>query len=32
MFASARNVLGPHIWQAGAKKTPEQAHIDITHF
>lgn len=21
VFASCRNVLGPHVWQAGAKKT-----------
>lgn len=32
MFAACRNVLGPHIWQAGAKKTTEQAHLDITHY
>ena len=32
MFASCRRVLGPHIWQAGAKKTTEQAHLDITHY
>ena len=32
MFAACRNVLGPHIWQAGAKKTLEQAHLDITHY
>ena len=32
MFASCRNVLGPHVWQAGAKKTLDQAHLDITHF
>lgn len=32
VFASCRNVLGPHIWQAGAKKTTEQAHLDITHY
>jgi len=24
--------LGPHVWQAGAKKTIEQAHLDITHY
>lgn len=30
--ASARSVLGEHINQAGAKKTLEQAHIDITHY
>lgn len=32
VFASARQVLGPHVWQAGAKKTLEGAHLDITHF
>jgi len=25
-------VLGPHVWQHGAKKTIENAHLDITHF
>lgn len=32
VFAACRQALGPHIWQAGAKKTPEQAHLDITHY
>lgn len=32
IFAAARRVLGPHIWQNGAKKTTEKAHIDITHY
>jgi len=32
VYASSRKVLGPHIWQAGAKKQPHQAHLDITHF
>lgn len=32
VFASCRRVLGPHIWQAGAKKSTEQAHLDITHY
>ena len=32
MNAAARNVLGPHSNQAGAKKTPEYASIDLTHF
>jgi alanyl-tRNA synthetase len=32
VFAAARKVLGPHIWQQGAKKTPHQAHLDVTHF
>jgi alanyl-tRNA synthetase len=30
--AAAKKVLGPHINQAGAKKTTEKAHLDITHF
>ncbi len=30
--AAARRVLGKHINQAGAKKTLEKAHIDITHY
>lgn len=32
MYAACRNVLGPHVWQNGAKKTPEVAHLDITHY
>lgn len=32
MFAACRKVLGPHVWQNGAKKTTESAHLDITHF
>ena len=32
MFAACRQVLGPHIWQNGAKKTVEMAHLDITHY
>ena len=31
VFAAARRVLGPHIWQNGAKKTENYAHIDLTH-
>jgi alanyl-tRNA synthetase len=30
--AAARTVLGNHINQAGAKKTLEKAHLDITHY
>lgn len=32
VFAAARKVLGPHVWQNGAKKTLEKAHLDITHY
>lgn len=32
LFAACRKVLGPHVWQNGAKKTVEQAHLDITHY
>ena len=32
VFASCRKVLGPHVWQNGAKKTTEVAHLDITHY
>ena len=30
--AAARRVLGRHINQAGAKKTEEKAHLDVTHY
>ncbi|MDI6902250.1 MAG: alanine--tRNA ligase [Methanocellales archaeon] len=29
---AARQVLGDHIWQAGAEKTVEKARLDITHY
>jgi alanyl-tRNA synthetase len=32
VFASCRAVLGPHVWQHGAKKTVHEAHLDITHY
>ena len=32
VYASCRRALGPHVWQHGAKKTPQSAHLDITHF
>ncbi|MEM0056972.1 MAG: alanine--tRNA ligase [Candidatus Geothermarchaeota archaeon] len=31
LLAAAKKILGPHIWQAGAEKRPEIAHIDVTH-
>jgi len=27
-----REILGPHVWQAGAFKSPELARIDVTHY
>ncbi|EAY03282.1 alanyl-tRNA synthetase family protein [Trichomonas vaginalis G3] len=30
--AAARRVLGPHVWQNGAKKTKVESHIDLTHY
>jgi alanyl-tRNA synthetase len=30
--AAARRVLGKHINQAGAKKTKDKAHLDVTHY
>jgi alanyl-tRNA synthetase len=30
--AAARNILGSHINQAGAKKTMKNSHLDITHY
>lgn len=32
VLAAARQVLGPHVWQAGAQKGAEDARIDISHF
>ena len=32
MNGALREVLGPHVWQAGAYKAPESARIDITHY
>jgi alanyl-tRNA synthetase len=28
----AKQVLGEHIWQAGAEKTPDKSRLDITHY
>ena len=30
--AAARSVLGKHVWQAGAHKDVDKAHLDITHY
>eukprot|EP00792_Barthelona_sp_PAP020_P008556 TRINITY_DN3227_c4_g1_i1.p1 TRINITY_DN3227_c4_g1~~TRINITY_DN3227_c4_g1_i1.p1 ORF type:complete len:1010 (-),score=343.58 TRINITY_DN3227_c4_g1_i1:34-3027(-) len=30
--AAAKKILGPHIWQSGAHKSVDKAHLDITHF
>jgi alanyl-tRNA synthetase len=32
IIGSARRVLGPHVWQAGAEKTEKGAHVDISHY
>ena len=32
LLGAIRRVLGGHIWQAGAEKRPEIAHIDVTHY
>jgi len=32
MNGALREVLGPHVWQAGAYKAPEAARIDVTHY
>ncbi len=32
MNGALREVLGPHVWQAGAYKSPEAARIDVTHY
>ncbi|ARM76483.1 alanine--tRNA ligase [Acidianus manzaensis] len=32
VLAAAKKLLGEHVWQAGAEKTPEKARLDITHY
>ena len=29
---AARKILGSHVWQAGADKTPDRGRLDITHW
>ncbi|MEB3774229.1 MAG: alanine--tRNA ligase [Desulfurococcales archaeon] len=31
LIATARKILGRHVWQAGAEKTEEKGRLDITH-
>ncbi len=30
--SAARKILGKHVWQAGAEKTPSRSRLDITHY
>lgn len=32
LLGAARRVLGDHVWQAGAEKTPRRGRLDITHY
>jgi alanyl-tRNA synthetase len=32
IYATCRKVLGPHVWQNGARKKVSEAHLDITHY
>ncbi|MEM3643058.1 MAG: hypothetical protein QXU70_04170, partial [Thermoplasmatales archaeon] len=32
LLSSVRDVLGPHIWQAGAQKDERISRLDVTHF
>ncbi len=32
LLSSIRDVLGPHIWQAGAQKDERVSRLDVTHF
>lgn len=32
LHAAAKEILGPHVWQAGAEKKLDKARLDITHF
>jgi alanyl-tRNA synthetase len=32
LLGSIKKVLGNHVWQAGAEKTPEKGRLDVTHY
>lgn len=32
ILSAARKVLGRHVWQAGAHKSEDSAHVDLTHY
>lgn len=32
VLSAIRRVLGPHIWQTGAEKREDVAHLDVTHY
>ncbi|MCD6324519.1 MAG: alanine--tRNA ligase, partial [Desulfurococcales archaeon] len=32
LLGAARKILGEHVWQAGAEKTPSRGRLDITHY
>ncbi len=32
LLSAIRKVLGPHVWQTGASKRPDSAHLDVTHY